>query len=306
MIKWRSAICLFRPDLEDALDIHEAYHRGHHQYLLWVIDNCITSGRSLEAAKWLTVCYNGVIAMEHTPLVDVPVKEFILSSATNHLLHLYRSLLPASPIRETSSRQNEMIDLLVFFMSFPRTSKLLPARYQSTPENHRALIRVLQLGKRWETAKTDSQGSTKQTERSSAPNAYLPAEFIATFGLTTEESALYEKTAQSSLLKCPDSLRTEALELSPWTISVAFRAYLDEFDITTGPASNKQFVAVKVLMDSFYIWDLIGKYWTLCFRAYMMKDRAGLEADLIALLARDPLGHYKKYDKLKRRRKNSS
>ena len=272
MVRWKSAICFFWPDLKNALDLHENVHRGLHQPFLRRVDNYLSSGHPHLAALFLTVLYEGVAIIEPTSSVNIPMKEFFLLSATHHLLHLYRRIVPTSPVRKGSKEQAGLVNAMRQFNSFPKTSKLMPAAFWLHWERpsalrflryHRAQSSSARTSKRTTMSATEpasSQKSSKQLAHLSSPKAYFPTQIPVIFDVNTEMMDVLHEMAHDDKLGPSRSFRETMLEFSPWAISIALKVVLNEIEIESCTESQKPDLLFVLTNVSLRVWEFCGMF----------------------------------------------
>lgn len=266
IVRWKSAILFLWPDLEDMLDLHERFLRSYHRVILATLDRMISKGNYFHAALLLNILYEGNSAMENTPRIDIPAKDHLQSCLTHHLLHVYRRI-SLTEWTFKKSQQPELKHWMTLNM-FPHTFKMLPRRYRYGPLKPigRMLLRTHESRLVSETSCSlgcEDAPSTKSPKRLEnhccATNAYLPVRFRTVFGLDTGTKNvvtssmlmdMVEEAIQIYLMNFDASFREDMLELSPWTLSIALKAVLDECAISNHTRAYKITVLILSLRHS--------------------------------------------------------
>jgi len=285
MVRWKDSICLFKPDLQGALDFFENCHRYMHTSFLGCLDSLLSSGEYFVAVVLLNAWYEGISAMEDTSLVNISAKEHLLSSLTHHLLHVYRVLLPLAP--DKSQRKNHVETLAFICNWFSETLDLMPERWQihqrgfwmrfmlKTREKLSLLEEKLDIC----TGNESSRDSRQQSERPVPLKAYFPSDFLELFGLSTNGQHSPEAGMHECILSYPPSLQEELRGLCHWNLGVGLGVFshLCANDAENTSAESKLLILDCIKAASSYAWD---KAIHICNRSF---EQDGLTvSDLMA------------------------
>jgi hypothetical protein len=304
MIRWKSAIHVFWPDLQDVLESHEYFHRFLTLVCLVHLDALLVSKTASDSFLLLNIYCEGISAVEDTATVEYAARQHTLVALRHYIFHVYRKMFSKISTHNKHERDYDKLFAGFCWHVFPRTSELLPEGYQSRP--YMSSIQVLNWNlsqEKWLTYgeplvttndPTGSQDSLRQNDSLFRVEAYLPAEIAAIFGISKARLACYEEMFQNMLLAgLPESSKLGMLHLSRWSLSFGFRVFLDEFDFENGDEPQIDVLLEAILLSSFTVWDkacefhhrrgaLIGSLapWELA-----MTDRVALEAFLIQSIA---------------------
>jgi len=263
MVRWKDLICLFKPDLQGALDFFENFHRYMHTLFLGCLDGLLSSGEYSVAVVLLNAWYEGISAMEDTPLVNISAKEHLLSSLTHHLLHVYRVLLPLAPDKPQRKTHAEILAFL--YNGFSETLELMPNRCQIHQRGSwMRLMLEFRENQSLSEEKVDicpgtesSRDSRQQSERPAPLKAYFPSGFLELFGLSTKDQHSLEAYMHKCILGYPPSLQEELRGLSHWTLGVGLGvfSYLSANDAEYTSKESKLSILDSIIAGSSYAWD---------------------------------------------------
>lgn len=261
LVKWKRAICFFWPGLKKALEFHEKYLARPDTSFLRSLDKLLSSGNWSVAAVLLNTWYEGISAMENTPLVNNSAKDHVLSSLTHHLLYVYRALLPKAPNR--SQRKTDAQTLALSCNMFSQTIDLLPARWRINRRG-RFTRSILQSCRKpsmlRETVEVrpgiaSSRNSRQQLELPAPLRAYFPSGFLDLFGLVTEEQQALEADMQGFISSHYPSLQEEMLGLSHWIIGVGLGVFSSLMDGEDTSEKWKLSILYCIIAGSQYVWN---------------------------------------------------
>lgn len=311
LIRWRSAICFFMPDLEDALNFHEQYHRYYVGGTLWDLECYISSGQYDLATVLLTLLHEGILGINNTSTVNNSAKEHLLASLKYHALHLYRRIFSKSPVIKTTLRDHRSEGLAWFHYQFPHTLGLLPASYRpgtygrsvyklSLMQKHLSYLDCIKttIGRASENdgACHHAIDHFKQLSISSTSlKAYFPARVLTIFGMNPEKSDFLEGVVQQRLDDVDPDFADDMHDMSPWSLSIGLRAFFDRADIGEHTKKSKESILTHIMLSSLSVWDVCldchrqsgasGEYPDL--RNMTMNDRHTMEALMMDWYARD-------------------
>jgi hypothetical protein len=259
MVKWKSLIRFFWPDLQGVLEFHAHFHRFLTLACLSQLDDFLVSKRVLSESLLLSICYEEICAMEDDPTVNIQARQHTLASLRHCILHVYRNTFPKTATRDKHKRESDMYREMFYYNISPHTRELLPEGYRPPPRGFYAR----DLVRRQEEQLTDtsyhlsSQGYSMELRIPSPVEAYFPAEIAAIFNLTRNQRDVFEKIAQKSLMTLPTWIRKDALEFSPWSLSIALKAFLKDFDFESCRRRESFFLLQAITVASFLVWDLV-------------------------------------------------
>jgi len=266
MVRWKKAICFFRPYLKDALDFYRGLHRLGHRFLLQRFERLFITKRYDDLVTYLNIWYEGISNMEDDPMVDIRAKKNLLDFFKHHIFHMYREIFPKIR-RSNKARQSDDIDVKVCLSSlFSRTSSLLPenVRFFRLGYIGAALLEIQRDDFTWEQATTTvgnhepSLEPHQQVRRFPLPNPCVPAKMAVILGMETEMADLVDLLHQELLLKQNTLHHSLAFEYSAWTLSLVLRALFVQFDVEN--CADKAIRPIIFLLSTFSptIWDLLS------------------------------------------------
>jgi hypothetical protein len=295
MIRWKSTICFLWPDLQHVLEYYEHFHRCLTLDLLGQLDVLLVSKYTPYHSLVFNICYDEISAMEDDPTVNIQARQHTLASLRHCIFHVYRNTFPKTPTRDKHKRESHMDMATIYQNCFPQTCELLPEGFQPRPSGYVAHI-LVRSPKEQPTVLTDctsSQGSSEQLGSLSLVKAYVPAEITTIFNLTRDQWDVFEKFAQQSLAECSTWIRGNILHFSPWSISIALRAFINGFDLESFWEQETGAFLGAIIAVSFLVWDLVMDFCerdgtslqSLDLGSRITTDRVALEAFLIKEIA---------------------
>ena len=267
IVKWKNAICYFRPYLKDALDFHDSLHRHGHHLVLQYLERLFTSRWYDGMIWWLNIHHEGISNMEGGPMVDIRAKRELLDHFQHHIFHIYREIFPKTRRSNKARRSDDMCIQINLFSLFSGTSSLLPEDFRSHRlgfigakiMEHQRKNSTLEQATTTGTNSEPSLESHQQVKRFPPPNPYIPAKMAVILGMDTVMVAEYARLNQELLLEQEPSLQSCALEYSAWTLSLMLRVIFVQFDVETG--TDKAIIPILDILSvsSFQTWDLLSK-----------------------------------------------
>ena len=272
IVKWKNAICYFRPYLKDALDFHDSLHRHGHHLVLRHLEGLFNTKQYDDMITYLNVYYEGISNMEDGPMVDIHTKRKLLDLLKHHIFHIYREMFPKARGSKKARRSDDIYMMAKVLSLYSRTSSLLPEKFRScrlgfigrtflqyqrrefTSEQHTTTVRNHE----------PSLEVHQRVERSPLPYPYIPAKLAVFLRMDTEIVELVDSRSREHLLTRSTLHQSLAIEYSPWSLSLVLRALFVHFDVENGTGKAIDPMIGLLSGFSFMVWelliDLAGQY----------------------------------------------
>jgi len=265
IVKWKNAICFFRPYLKDALVFHDGLHRFGHQLVLQHLEKLFDTKRYGDMVTHLNIWYEGISNMEDGPMVDIRAKKNLLDIFKHYIFHIYREMFPKARGSKKARRSDDIYMTAKVLSLYSHTSRLLPGNFRScrlgfigrtfmqhqrrklTSEQHTTTV----------SNHVSSPELHQQVERALIQNSYIPAKLAVILGMDTVMAEIVNSRTRELLLKRSTLYQSLALEFSPWSLSLVLRGLFVHFDVENGTAKTIDPIICLLLDFSFTVWELL-------------------------------------------------